>query len=214
MVTRRSSRPLIPLKWLALKLTTRLLLTVPHVFVTFLFLRLNLSDNGCSGLIEFFYNSFLSILLVIVIPLAFITAFRKRQSNNGKAEPFTLTIAILTTAILLIGIIFGDDLKGNKWIIAESADNRLHRKILLLRKNGTYRVDNREVDFTCFYSGTFKQIGDTIVLNRLLYDQLSNFTQEKYLLSTKYLISLDTVQTPRNRYDTLEIKTHVKTNSE
>jgi hypothetical protein len=174
-----------------LKLTTRLLLTLPFVVVSYLYLKLNLADDGCWGLIEGMYTIGLFILFAVTIPLAIMGTLRKRQLNKGKPEPITLSIGLVTLFTLIVGKAFGENLKGSTWIYALSDNRNLHTQSLTLRTNGTFRVDLNEVDFSCYFSGNYQKHGDTILLDKGVIEQTNS------LLTTKYLLK-DTVLMPLN----------------
>jgi len=99
------------------KLIVRLLLTLPFVFVTFLYLREQLSDNGCRGLIELVYAVAIWIFLALTFIVSISATLRKRQSQKLKAEPYSLIITLLA---LIIAGLWGDNLKGAKWIEAKA----------------------------------------------------------------------------------------------
>jgi len=103
-----------------LKLTARLLLTLPFVLVTFLYLRQQLSENGCWGLIELIYTIVLWIFLALTFILSVVVIIRKRKSQALKVEPYSLTITLVTFIALMIGGIWSEELKGAKWIVARN----------------------------------------------------------------------------------------------
>ena len=119
-----------------------------------------------------------------------MATFRKRQSNGNKPEPITLTITLLTLSILIIGKVFGDDFKGKIWIYAKTNDQDLSHQSLTLRDNNTYRVDLHQVDFTCYFSGNFKKLGDTILLDKSVIEQTHSLLTEKYLIGSNSLVPL------------------------
>lgn len=174
-----------------MKLVTRLLLTLPFIIVTFLYLKLNLADNGCWGLIEGMYTIVLFILFAVTIPLAFWATYRKRQTSNGKLEPLTLTITTLTLCVLIGGKIFGEDFKGRTWIYAETSRQILSSQNLTFRTNGTFKVVLNEADFSCYFSGQYRKLGDTILLDNDVIDQTNSLLTIKYLLSGNLLKPLN-----------------------
>ena len=155
--------------------------------MTFLYLRLNLADEGCRGMIEVIYTGFLFILFAVTIPLAFIATFRKRQSYTKKAEPISLTLILLTLTILIIGKIFGEDSKGKIWIYAEANKDKLERQYLTLRNNGTFKLDLGYVDNSCYFSGQYQKSGDTIFLDEDVIAQTNSLLARKYLLQDTLL---------------------------
>lgn len=155
--------------------------------MTSLYLRLNLADNGCTGLIEVMSTILLFILFAVTIPLSFMATFRKRQLYNKKPEPITLTITILALCVLIIGKVFGEGFKGRQWIYAKANIHNLETQALTLRKNGTFRVDLGYVDFSCFFSGQYQKYGDTIFLDIDVVDQTNSSLTSKYLLQDTIL---------------------------
>jgi len=149
-----------------------------------------LADNGCSGLMDFFFGGVFIILFGVSLWLAFRATLRKRELSE-KPEPISLTIILATLAILIVGKMFGQDFKGNTWIYAEANADKLETQTLTLRKNGTFKVDLGHVDFSCYFSGHYQKLGDTIVLDKDV------IAQTNFLLTTKYLLQ-DTLLVPLN----------------
>ena len=159
--------------------------------MTYFYLRFSLADNGCSGLMDLFFDGFFFILFVVSIVLSFRATLRKRELYKRKPEPITLTITLVALLILIIGKAFGDDFKGSKWIYAETSRQQLSTQNLTLRKNGTFKVDLNEIEFSCYFSGQYQNRGDTIILDKDIIEQTHS------LLTTKYLL-LDTLLIPVN----------------
>ena len=155
--------------------------------MTFLYLKLNLADNGCWGLIEGMYTVILFILFAVTIPIAFGATLRKRQINNRKPEPIALTISILTLFVLIGGKFFGEDFKGRTWIYAETSRQNLSTQNLKLRTNGTFKLDLNEADFSCYFSGLYRQHGDTILLDKDIINQTHSLLTTQYLLTETLL---------------------------
>jgi len=150
-----------------------------------------LADNGCSGLMDLFFGGLFIVLFAISVWLAFRATFRKREINNRKPEPVTLTITLLTLTVLISGKIFGQDFKGSTWIYAEANTDKLETQALTLRKNGTFKVDLGHVDFSCYFSGHYQKLGDTIVLDRDVIAQTNALVTTKYLLQDTLLIPIN-----------------------
>jgi hypothetical protein len=166
------------------KLTARLLLTLPFALATFLYLRLRLSENGCWGLIELVYSIALWIFLALTFAISIVATLRKRQSQTFKAEPYSLTVTLVTLLTLLVGGIWGDNLKGKKWIEARSQNynGQPTAQELTLRKNGTFTVYLREDDFTCYYSGDYRKVSDTVTFDS------ETIGKTDFKLTTQYLL--------------------------
>lgn len=180
-----------------MKLTRRLILTLPFVAVTFLIFKFQLADNGCRGLIELVYSIILRTLLALSFALALFAVLGKRQSQKRSAEPYSLTIIIITLTSTVISLLLGDTLKGSIWIKAtnQNENSRQLTNALTLRKNGTFEARLNAVDFSCFANGKYQIKTDTVILD----DKVVNMTQFKltsrYLLSHKTLTPLaDTVK--------------------
>lgn len=168
--------------------------------MTFLYLRLNLSDEGCWGLIEGMYTVLLFILFAVTIPFAFMAAYRKRQPHPKKPELFTLTITLVTLAVLIIGKIFGDDFKGSIWIYAEANKDKLLNQYLTLRNNGTFKVDLGHVDFSCYFSGQYQTHSDTIILDKDVVAQTNFLLTTKYLLQDNLLMPISDKSVDSTKY--------------
>jgi hypothetical protein len=139
---------------------------------------------------DFFFGGVFIILFGVSLWLAFRATLRKRELSE-KPEPISLTIILATLAILIVGKMFGQDFKGNTWIYAEANADKLETQTLTLRKNGTFKVDLGYVDFSCYFSGHYQKLGDTIVLDKDV------IAQTNFLLTTKYLLQ-DTLLVPLN----------------
>ena len=194
-----------------MKLTARILLTLPFLIATFLYFKLNLSDNGCSRLIELIYAIGLWIFLVISFLLSIVAIVLKSQSEKLKAEPYSLVIAIVTLLTLIVAIIWGDNLKGEKWIEAKSQNYNAQpsAQTLILRKNGTFKVYLREDDFTYYYSGSYKKFGDTVSFENSIIEQTNSKMTVQYLLKDKFLLPLKKETNEQNtpvRFDVISIR--------
>ena len=168
--------------------------------MTFFYLRLNLADNGCWGLIEVMYTVLLFILFIVTIPVAFIAAYRKRQTHTKKPEPITLTITLVTLAVLIIWKIFGEDFKGSIWIYAEANKDKLSNQYLTLRNNGTFKVDLGHVDFSCYFSGQYQKHTDTIILDKDVVAQTNSLLTTKYLLQDNLLIPINDISVDSTKF--------------
>lgn len=122
-------------------------------------------------------------MFAISILLAYKAAFSRRLSHKKRPEPITFTITLLTLAVLIIGRVFGEDFKGSKWIYAETSRQKLPTQNLTLRKNGTFRVDLNEIDFSCYFTGEYQKHGDTILFDKDVAAQTHSLLATKYLLS-------------------------------
>ena len=175
-----------------MKLIARILLTLPFILVTFLYLKLNLSDNGCSGLIELIYTVGFWVLLPITFIISVVATMRKRQSEKLKVEPYSFMITVATLLTLVIAMIYGGNLKGAKWIEAKSKNHGAHPSAqeLTLRKNGTFIVYLREDDFSCYFNGNYKKFGDTINFENSIIERTNSKMTTQYLLKEKTLLPL------------------------
>lgn len=175
-----------------MKLSARLLLTLPFILAIVLYWRLNLADTGCWGLIEVIYSIIIWVLLAVTFTLAIIATLRKRKPQKIKAESITLAITTITLLALIAGMFFSEYFKGAKWIDAKSENYNAEPSAvdLTLRKNGNFTVYLREVDFSCYYSGKYKKSRDTIKLNKEIIDKANSKLTTHYLLTEKFLIPI------------------------
>ena len=188
-----------------MKLLTRLLLAVPFIVVTYFYLRFTLADSGCSGLLDLFFGIVFIILFAVSVWLAFRGAFRKREINKGTPEPITLTITLLTLTLLIVGKFFGQDFKGSTWIYAKANTDKLETQALTLRKNGTFKVDLGHVDFSCYFSGNYQKLGDTIVLDKDVIAQTNSQLTSNYLLQDTLLIPIKDTNTDSTEFSVFVI---------
>ena len=172
--------------------------------MTIFYLRFTLADNGCSGLMDYFFGVFFFIVFAISILLAYKATFSKRQAYDKKPEPITLTITLLTLAVLIIGRVFGEDFKGSKWIYAKN-NQTFSSATLTLRKNGTFRVDISGADVGCYFSGHYQNQGDTILLDKNVIEQTHSTLATKYFLIDSLLIPVVDTSIKNDKFDTLYI---------
>lgn len=158
--------------------------------MTYVYLRFTLADSGCSGLLDLFWGIIFILLFAVSIWLAFRGTFHKREINNGKPEPITLTITLATLVFLIVGKFFGQYFKGSTWIYAKANTDKLETQALTLRKNGTFKVDLSHVDYSCYFSGNYQKLGDTIVLDKDVITQTNSQLTSNYLLQDTLLIPI------------------------
>ncbi|NNV57543.1 hypothetical protein [Limnovirga soli] len=173
-----------------MKHSIRFLLTVPFILVTFFYLHISLDDDGCSGLMDLFFGALFITLFAVSIWLAFRAIYPKRELNKRIPEPISLTITLLTLAILIVGKIFGQDFKGSTWIYAEANTGKLETQALTLRENGTFKVELGHVDFSCYFSGHYQTHGDTVVLDKDVIAQTNSLLTVTYLLRDTLIIPI------------------------
>jgi hypothetical protein len=179
------------------KLTRRLLLTLPFGAVTFFYLKFQLADNGCAVLIELVYTFILWTLLALSFALALFAVLGKRQSQKRSAEPYSLTITIIALSSIVISLLLGDTLKDSIWIKATSQKNNSSQPThdLTLRKNGTFEGRLNSVDFSCFANGQYQIKTDTLILEDTVVKMTQFKLASKYIISDKTLVPLlDTVK--------------------
>jgi len=110
----------------------------------------------------------------------------------------------LTLAALVIGRIFGEDLKGSKWIYATN-NQTFSRTTLTLRNNETFRVDISGADVGCYFSGRYQKQGDTILLDKNVIEKTHSTLATKYFLIDSLLIPVVDTSIKNNKVDTLYI---------
>lgn len=181
---------LLRIKSTTVKFIARLSFTFPLVALTFLLLKLNLANNGCEGLIEHLYRVLLFVLLAATLPLAIWASMRKRQPGTSTFEPVSLSVTLLTLLGLVIGLVFGESLQGSKWIYAETRQPYVSHQTLTLRNNGTFRVDTKEADLNCYFTGRYTRKGDTICLDKSVVDQVGHLLAPRYFVTDTSLIPI------------------------
>jgi len=168
-----------------------------------------LADNGCWGLIELMYSVILWILLVITFILALVATLRKRQSERLRAERFSLTITLFTLTALVVGGFWGDNLKGSVWLEAKTQGYiSQHSSLdLTLRKNRTFTVHLNETDFSCYYTGDYQKINDTLYFDKETIAKTDLKMTTLYLLHDRKLLPLIDTAKDNNQYTTFNIIT-------
>jgi heme/copper-type cytochrome/quinol oxidase subunit 2 len=150
--------------------------------------------DGCQGMADFIFFFFLTIIyiitLIIIVAIYTIKYFNKKETFNY--------FPLLTTLIVIIPIYLSFQL--NKYespttLYAKTQDsNRRIPCSLTLRKNQTFEIQMREIEWTCYYKGNYKIKDDTLFLlrNDIEIKTDSLFTN-KYLMddNKKLLYPLD-----------------------
>ena len=174
--------------------------TIPFLIFSYFYLDLNLSEELCWGMIQSIGSIALLLGTIVAGVFALQLAFRKRQKEKMKFEPITLVIVLLTISILIVCRIWGDDFKGRIWLDAEVTNNAfpVQKHTLILRKNGNYKVQVNEIEWTCSYTGQYSIKGDTLILNNEIAKRADSNFIEKYIFSDDKLIPL------KNNLDTLK----------
>ena len=186
-----------------MKLIVRLLLTLPFSIVTFFYLKSNLAEEGCSGLIDLMVGLIFLILFIVSIFLAYKGCSNKHKLNNKRNfEPLTFSIIVITFIILLIGRIFGNRFKGEIWMSANSYQKNyyLENQELLLRKNGTFVITSIGADVSCFHSGKYINQFDTIILDKQTVEKVNNVITQKYFITSDTLQPIYDTTITKNRY--------------
>jgi hypothetical protein len=115
---------------------------------------------------------------------------------------------MLTLLVLFIGVMYGDSLKGSKWLYAENKNSEhfISTQNLTLRNNGTFKVYLIEADFSCYFSGLYQNHNDTIILDKEVIDKTNLALTTKYYLHDSLLIPLIDTTIERKGFDTLCIR--------
>jgi hypothetical protein len=186
------------------KFIKQVLPTAPLILVVFFILRHSLSAEGCYGLIEFFYSIFLYVLLFITTILAFALVFRKGQ----KPPIITYSIIALALSILFAGKMWGEKLKGNALLYAVGENNRssMSSASLLFRNNGTFVFTLGHVDFSCFYSGRYQKINDTIILDSEPVNKSGAVLTSRYYLKGEIIAPISDTTTDKTKYVVFKIQ--------
>jgi hypothetical protein len=169
------------------KLYIRLLLTIPFVLVTFVFYKLSNPDAVCNGPLTAIIMVVVYGSLLLIGIFAAVAAFRKKQFDKPTPEPITLTISLITLLFIIYDMTFRGHTNGDIWIEAENKNlsDWQESKWLTLRKNGNFTFSPNA---DCGFSGKFKKIGDTIILDKDIIH--TNEISSVYLLKVDKLVPL------------------------
>lgn len=176
-----------------MNLFVRLFLTIPFVFVTFLYYKTYDPDQRCIGgfidtmILLVFYG-----FLLLTGLLAGIATLRKRQSENLNVEPITCFISFSTLLFLGYSLTLRGHTKGADWIHAESNDsnNQFSTRTLTLRENGNFTVDLNNINLECSISGSYEKNGDTLFLDSKTISKTDEKMATVYLMKSDRLIPL------------------------
>ena|GEM_PF-6712750 len=172
-----------------MKLYLRLLLTIPFVVVTFGYYKIANPDAVCNGPISAIIMLILWGLLLLTGVLAAFAMLRKSKVEKQTPEPITLLISVVTLLFVIYNMMFRGHRNGDKWIYAENINSNdwQESKHLTLRKNGNFTFSPNS---DCAFSGEFKKIGDTIILDKKTIDMTANEMATVYLLKSNKLLPL------------------------
>lgn len=187
-----------------MKLYKRLILLAPFVLLTIYFLRHWLRTEGCNGAVEVFTYFILLFLFILALSLCLIAINKKSK----KPEKVSLIITLLTLLTLVSFTIIGDKFYGRRWITAKSFNDRheISRQTIVLRKNKTFRIDLIEADYSCFFSGTYRIINDTLELGKEIVQQTDKKFTSRYLIKDSLIVPVNEGKKSMELYDTLLIE--------
>lgn len=185
-----------------MKLYKRLLLTIPFVVIAFGYYKIENPDAICNGPISAVIMLVFWGFLLLTGILAAIATFKKKQFDKPTPEPITLTISLITLLFIIYSMAFRGHTNGDKWIEAENKNlnDWQESKWLTLRKNGNFTFSPNA---DCRFSGEFKKIGDTIILDKNIID--TNKISSVYLLKANKLVPLFDTKN-KITFDVTEIK--------
>lgn len=78
------------------------------------------------------------------------------------------------------------DFKGAPYLTAE----KKYGDIVTLYKDNTYKITDTEIEWRCFYSGSYKINGDTIKLDKASENLLDKGFYSNYLKRNDFLIPI------------------------
>lgn len=143
----------------------RVLLTIPFVVVTYGYYKVVNPDEYCNGPLSAMIILAIYSFLLLTGVLAGVATFRKRQYDKQTPEPISLFILVIALLFILYNLTLRGHRNGEVWIHAENKNLQagLEPQGLTLRKNGNFTFNPNS---DCAFSGEYKKIGDTIIINK------------------------------------------------
>jgi hypothetical protein len=119
-----------------------------------------------------------------------------------------MTITLVSLLTLIVILIIGDKVFGQTWIEAQNINDRheVSRQRITLRKNKTFRFDLIEADFSCFASGSYGFVNDTLILDKETIEKSDGKFTTNYLVKDTLLIPIYDKRNAKEKYDTLQIE--------
>jgi hypothetical protein len=176
-----------------MKLHVRLFLTIPFVIVVFGYYNIFNPDEVCiGGPIDQIIILIAFSLLIVTGILALVATLRKKHSDKPTPEPISLSISLITLLFLIYDLTFRGHTKGDEWIYAENKDIKQisFSQNLTLRKNGNFTVGLTDPYLDCSFSGKYKKVGDTIILDKEIISKTSGKLAAIYLLQSDKIVPL------------------------
>ena len=151
-----------------------------------------LIDESCQGFIEGIWLLFLCIIYLVVLVVILMVSFFQSSKQNISYNFFPL----LTTLLIIVffyAFASGKFDSSTKTLAIMENNGSMEKHILKLKENGSFVIQMREIEWSCFYKGNYYLIHDTIILNRNVQSLTHNLLSDKYLIeeSGKYLLPLD-----------------------
>ncbi len=151
-----------------------------------------LIDESCQGFIEGIWLLFLCVIYLVALVVILMVPFFQSSKQN---IPFNFLPLVTTLLIIVSFYAFASDKFDSSTKILAIMDDKggMGKHILKLKENGSFVIQMREIEWSCFYKGNYNLIHDTIVLNRNVQSLTHSLFSDKYLIerSGKYLLPLD-----------------------
>ncbi len=129
------------------------------------------------GIIEGFLLLLFSVVYIVTLVIALILPLVKRKSFNF--------YPLVSTAIVIVAVIisFNLDIFESPTALYARTKNRIGQSSLTLRHIGRFKIQQREIEWSCYYKGRYGIQGDTLLLLR---NDIRTVTND--LFTDKYLI--------------------------
>jgi len=121
-----------------------------------------------------FLSMIYTVILVIILLNSAVRFFRKKDTFNY--FPLLATVMVIVVVLLASQT---DKFEGSTTLYAASPN----RHSLTLWKSNTFKIQMREIEWSCFYKGIYKIDGDTLSLAR---NDIQSITDS--IFSNTYLI--------------------------
>lgn len=128
-----------------------------------------LIGDGCIGMPEGIWFILLSIVYLLALTIVLTTSLIRYYKRKGKFNFYPL----LATCIVVFSVIL-----SSKSEIFESPTSlyaaTMDGHSLTLRDNNTFEIQIREIEWSCFYKGTYNIENDIITLSKSNIEELTN----------------------------------------
>lgn len=120
--------------------------------------------------------------------------FFKYKSKSIWFRLTPLSIVVATSLIVFFGQLGNSETFKSKTVIYAEIKEHLNINSIRLREDFTYQIKKSYVEWTCYFDGTYKRDGDTVIFNLENGLHSENIFHQKYLITKEFLMPIENNQ--------------------